>query len=183
MSAITDLVRFISAHPLTKHDPVRPLVRVAMWQIKSRIQREVIIPWVGNQKLIVKRGMTGATGNIYVGLHEFVDMMFVLHFLRCGDLFLDIGANVGTYSILGSDVCKANTWAFEPDPDAAHALRRNIEINGLQALVSVHEVVLGALEGEVPFTIGQDTGNRVAKAGERSRILRQKNSGSLSHRA
>ena len=172
--AFTDLVRFIAAHPLTKHDPVRALVRVVIWQIRSRIHREVIIPWVGNQKLCVKRGMTGATGNIYVGLHEFVDMMFVLHFLRRGDLFLDIGANVGTYSVLGSGVCKAKTLAFEPDPDAAHALRRNIEINGLQALVAVHEVVLGALEGEVAFTIGRDTMNRVAKAGERSRILRQK---------
>ena len=30
--------------------------------------------------------MMGATGNIYVGLHEFVDMMFVLHILRRGDL-------------------------------------------------------------------------------------------------
>jgi hypothetical protein len=40
-------------------------------------QREVIIPWVANQKFIVKQGMTGATGNIHVGLHEFTDMMFV----------------------------------------------------------------------------------------------------------
>jgi len=174
MSAITDLVRFISAHPLTKHDPIRALIRVAIWQIRSRTQREVIIPWVANQKLIVQRGMTGATGNIYVGLHEFADMMFVLHFLRRGDLFLDIGANVGTYAVLASGVCKANTWAFEPDPSAAHALRRNIEINGLQEFATVHEVVLGASDGEIAFTIGRDTVNRVANAGEPSRVLHQK---------
>src|SRR4051812_3701990 len=113
MSAIADLARFISAHPLTKNARLRALGRIAMWQIKCRMQSEVLIPWVENQKLIVKRGMTGATGNIYVGLHEFTDMMFVLHFLRRGELFLDVGANVGTYAVLASGVCKANTWAFE----------------------------------------------------------------------
>lgn len=174
MSAIIDLVRFISTHPLAKQAPVRALARVAMWQIRSRIQSEVIFPWIANQKLIVKRGMTGATGNIYVGLHEFADMMFLLHFLRRDDLFLDIGANVGTYSVLASGVCKAKTWAFEPDPDAAHALSRNIEVNRLDSLVAVHKVALGASDGEVAFTIGQDTTNRVARSGERSRILRQK---------
>jgi FkbM family methyltransferase len=174
MSVVIELLQFILAHPLTKHSPVRALARVAMWQIRSRIQSEAVIPWVGDQKLIVKRGMTGATGNIYVGLHEFVDMMFVLHFLRRGDLFLDIGANVGTYTVLASGVCKAETWAFEPDRSAAHALKRNIEVNKLQTLVVVHEVVLGGCEGEVAFTIGEDTKNRVTRTGGRSQILRQK---------
>jgi hypothetical protein len=49
-------------------------------------------------------GMTGATQNIYVGLQEFVDIMLTLHFLRKGDLFLDMGANVGSYTILASGV-------------------------------------------------------------------------------
>jgi FkbM family methyltransferase len=174
MSAIADLVRFISAHPLTKNACARALARMVMWQIRSRIQSEVVVPWVANQKLVVRRGMTGATGNIYVGLQEFADMMFALHFLRDGDLFLDIGANVGTYAVLASGVCKATTWAFEPDPGAAHDLRRNIEINGLQGLVAVHEVVLSAIDGEIAFTIGRDTVNRVANAGEPSRVLHQK---------
>jgi hypothetical protein len=37
-----------------------------------------------------------ATGNLYVGLHEFEEMAFLLHFLRRGDLFADVGANVGS---------------------------------------------------------------------------------------
>jgi FkbM family methyltransferase len=165
---------FVWSHPLTRGARVKALARVARWQIKSRLQTEVIVPWIADQKLAVKRGMTGATGNIYVGLHEFPDMMFLLHFLKGGDLFLDIGANVGTYMVLASGVCKANTWAFEPDPGTAHTLRRNIEINGLQELVAVHEVVLGARDGEIAFTIGRDTVNRVANAGEPSRVLHQK---------
>jgi FkbM family methyltransferase len=139
------------------------------------MQEEVIVPWIAGQRLAVRRGMAGATGNIYVGLHEFADMMFVLHFLRGGDLFLDIGANVGSYAILASGVCRATTWAFEPDPNTVRSLRRNVAINDLDELVTVYELALGDADGEIPFTVGRDTGNRVASAGEKNvRTVRQK---------
>src|SRR5262249_15085658 len=120
-----------------------------------------------------------ATGNIYVGLHEFPDMMFLLHFLRSGDLFLDIGANVGTYTVLASGVCKAKTWAFEPDPETMLSLKRNIEINNLNDLVTVYELALGATETEVGFTIGRDTENRVAAVDGHCRVVAQKTLDSL----
>jgi FkbM family methyltransferase len=120
--------------------------------------------------------MTGATGNIYVGVHEFTDIMFLLHFLRTGDLFLDIGTNVGTYTVLASGICKASTRAFEPDPSALAALRRNIEINNLQDLVTVHGVALGPSNREVAFTMGRDTANKIATArdDQHCRVVQQK---------
>jgi hypothetical protein len=45
-------------------------------------------------------------------------------------------------------------------------LKRNIEINNLSELVTIHECALGATEGEVGFTIGPDTINRVTVEGE-----------------
>jgi len=111
--------------------------------------------------------MTGATMNVYVGLHEFADMMLPLHFLREGELFLDIGANVGSYTVLASGICRAKTWAFEPDPDTSRHLRRNIMVNKLDALVTVHECALGAEQGEVGFTVGLDTVNRIAGANDK----------------
>lgn len=38
------------------------------WQIESRLRREVKFKWIEGSKLIVRNGMTGATGNIYCGL-------------------------------------------------------------------------------------------------------------------
>jgi FkbM family methyltransferase len=123
----------------------------------------VVVPWIGGQRLVVQRGMTGATGSIYAGLHEFADMAFLLHFLRPHDLFFDIGANVGSYTVLASGVCKATTWAFEPDPITVSRLQRNIAINKLQNLVAVHSIALGRDERNVPFTIGRDTENKIAE--------------------
>jgi|SRR3984893_1222425 hypothetical protein len=107
MKAVIDLARFFASHPLTHTSPIKAWQRWLSWQIKSRLRDEVIVPWIGGQLLAVRRGMTGATGNVYAGLHEFADMMFLLHFLRERDLFLDIGANVGTYTVLASGVCRA----------------------------------------------------------------------------
>ena len=174
MSSLLNMFRFISSHPLTRRQRIKTLGRIAGWQIKSRIHHEVIVSWIGDQKLAVRRGMTGATGNIYAGVHEFADMMFLLHFLKSGDLFLDIGANVGTYTVLASGVCKAKTWAFEPDPETVLCLKRNIEINNLQELVTVHELALGATEREVAFTVGLDTVNRVAIGNQPCQLVHQR---------
>jgi FkbM family methyltransferase len=115
--------------------------------------------------------MRGATLNIYAGLHEFADMMLPLHFLREGDLFLDIGANVGSYTVLASGVCRARTWAFEPDPCTSRHLRRNISINSLDPLALVYEYALGAEQSQVAFTVGLDTVNRVATVSDKNTRL------------
>ena len=166
ISGLANLQRLFSTHPLTRDAPLRAWTRFSLWQLRSRMQGEILFRWVGGQRLAVRRGMVGATANIYVGLHEFTDMMLPLHFLREGDLFLDIGANVGTYTVLASGVCRAKTWAFEPDPGTAQYLRRNIAVNGLDAFVKVYECALGSEQGEVAFTVGCDSTNRIATAND-----------------
>jgi len=174
MAGLIDLARFFAHHPLTKDAQFDAWGRFASWQIKSRLHEEVLMPWIAGQRLAVRRGMTGATGNLYAGVHEFADMMLLLHFIREGDLFLDIGANVGSYTVLASGVRKATTWAFEPDPDTARKLARNIELNDLRARVTVHELALGNADGETRFTVGLDCTNKVADEAETSfRLVRQ----------
>lgn len=159
-------LHFILSHPLGGLRPVSALARYAAWQIGSRIKRDHIHPWIAGTRLAVRNGMTGATGNIYCGLHEFADMAFVIHALRPGDLFLDIGANVGSYTVLASGVCGARSIAFEPDPGTARNLHRNVAVNDIGGLVTVHETALGAEAGQVSFTVGRDTVNRVADSSE-----------------
>jgi FkbM family methyltransferase len=174
LNSLMNLRKLFSTHPLTQDAPLRAWAKFVSWQLKSRIQGEVLFPWIAGQRLAVRNGMTGATGNIYVGLHEFADMMFPLHFLRKGDLFLDIGANIGSYTVLASGVCRAATWAFEPDPNTVCHLKRNIAINELEGLVTVHECALGPTICEVPFTLGLDTVNKVAAANDKNvRIVHQ----------
>src|SRR5262249_23453782 len=169
---VRQIARFLCNHPLTRDHRAAGFVRLFRWQIESRLRREVIVPWVDGIRLAARRGMTGATGNIYAGLHEFADMAFTLHFLRPHDLFLDVGANIGSYTLLASGVCKARTISFEPDPQTMALLRRNIDLNGLHGRVLLQQTAIGAEEGEVEFTLGRDTCNHVTRgnAGRTQRV-------------
>ena len=88
---VLNTYKFIANHPLTKDHKLSTMLRWLKWQVGSRlVPGSVAIPFVNETHLLAKPGMTGATGNIYCGLHEFEDMGFVLHFLRPGDLFVDM---------------------------------------------------------------------------------------------
>lgn len=167
LRALRTMRGVIASHPLTRREPTRAWLRLAWWIVLSRLMGEIKLPWIEGQRLIVRRGMTGATGNVYLGLHEFMSMMLTVHFLREGDLFLDVGANVGTYTVLASGVSRATTWAFEPDASAVHDLSRNVEVNKLGDRVEIHAVALGPTDGEVSFTHGEGALNRVASAEDR----------------
>lgn len=160
-------LKFILRHPLNRGRPLSTLVRYGWWQIRSRLYGEVEVDWVDGTKLVARNGMTGATGNIYCGLHEYADMSFVLHLLRSGDLFVDVGANVGSYSVLASGVCGAQSVAIEPDPGTVRHLERNIATNRLEDLVDLRMTAVGEETGTIAFTLGLDTMNRVAVVGDR----------------
>lgn len=159
--SLSRTLHFILNHPLNRGRPISALVRFGKWQLQSRLQDEVLFAWIDDAKLIVRSGMTGATGNIYCGLHEYADMAFVMHLLREGDLFLDLGANIGSYTVLASRVCGARSISVEPDPETFLSLQRNIEANGIGDRVELVETALGATAGIARFSIGLDTTNRV----------------------
>jgi FkbM family methyltransferase len=162
LRSIFRTLRFITTHPLGSRRPLRAFWRFSRWQIESRLRPEVEFEWIEGSRLIVRNGMTGATGNIYCGLHEFVDMAFLLHLLRVEDHFVDGGSNIGSYSVLASAVCGSRSTAIEPDPDTMRSLRRNVVANNIQDRVTLIEAALGSEAGTVNFTVGNDTTNRVA---------------------
>ncbi|NJD34685.1 MAG: FkbM family methyltransferase [Betaproteobacteria bacterium] len=157
---------FISRHPLTRQRKLSALVRTVRWQIGSRVLGwSVAVPFVDNTRLLAKPGMHGATGNIYSGLHEFEDMAFVLHFLRPGDLFVDIGANIGSYTILAS-ATGANVISFEPVPSTYEALLDNIHLNRLETRVDARNQAVGRAAGELEMVSDQDSTNHALIAGD-----------------
>jgi hypothetical protein len=150
MHGVIKTFRLINSHPLTATNRLAAFRRWLSWQIASRLARNPIaVDFVDSSRLLVASGMTSATGNIYTGLFEFEDMAFVLHYLREGDLFVDVGANVGVYTVLASAVVGAETVAIEPGRDALRALADNIWLNGIDHKVAVHPVVAGRSSGKV----------------------------------
>jgi FkbM family methyltransferase len=161
-------LRWMRTHPLIARNRRGAAERWVRWQVGSRIlPGAAVVPFVGTTVLLVRPGMLGATGNVYAGLHEFADMAFLLHFLRDSDRFVDIGANVGSYTVLAAGVRHAQTISVEPLPDTYHRLQANVRINGLDALVRTVNAGLASKPGALRFTRGLDTVNHVIAGDER----------------
>lgn len=161
MSLISTL-RFITNHPLNNQQKLDAVFRFIKWQVGSRIlPGTVAVNFVNDARLLVSPGMTGATGNIYTGLHEFEDMAFLLHVLRADDLFIDIGANVGSYTILAGKVVGAKCIAIEPIPVTFNHLLDNISLNQISTKVVAHNLGIGRDTGILKFTTNLDTVNHV----------------------
>ncbi len=169
--SIFPVIRYIASHPLNQQNKIQAVRRFIKWQIASRLNPyPIIFPFTEKAKLIVQKGMTGATGNLYCGLHEYDDMAFLLHFLRPEDLFVDIGANIGSYTVLASGHVGAAACSIEPVPSTFSHLCNNIRINNVTDKVKAFNIAMGAQQGSIDFTRSFDTVNHVASEGETDTI-------------
>jgi FkbM family methyltransferase len=160
--AVFRAIRFVLRHPLNHGSRHSALLRYLRWQFGSRlVASPVAAPFVGQTVLLVRTGMQGATGNLYVGLQELEPMGFVLHVLHRSDLFVDVGANVGSYTVIAAGACEARVVAFEPVPVIAAHLATNVRLNDLASRVDVRRQAVGARSGTVTVSIDRDTTNRV----------------------
>ena len=80
--------------------------------------------------------------------------------VRPGMTALDIGANVGAYSLLiGQWVGSSGAvFAFEPSPDAHDGLQRHIHLNALDAIVTPVRAAAGAASSTSRFVVGTTAG-------------------------
>jgi FkbM family methyltransferase len=79
-----------------------------------------------------------------------------------GDVFVDVGANVGSYSIWAAELGAA-VVALEPAEDTFELLLENISINDYQ--VTAIRASAGSACGVTRFTVGQDCVNRLDPRG------------------
>jgi FkbM family methyltransferase len=153
---------YIIRHPLCRNRKFTCLIKFILWQIRSIfVKNELIVEWVNNTKMSLTKGNTGLTGNYYCGFMEYEDMMFLLHYLRDDDLFIDVGANVGAYTLLASGVVGAKSHSYEPIISTVRQLTHQIEINKLQDLVTISNKGVGSEVGKIFFTNNIDTTNHV----------------------
>ena len=160
------MLQFIFSHPLNKGKFFASLSRLVRWQIASRLlDGPIALPFVNNTFLFATKGMSGATGNWYCGLYEVAEMGFVLHLLKPEDLFLDIGANVGSYTVLAAGVSRANVISIEPIPQTMSHLQRNVTLNDIRERVEFVCMGVSNQVGTVEFTSNLDAMNHILESG------------------
>jgi FkbM family methyltransferase len=78
--------------------------------------------------------------------------------LRAGQTFIDVGANIGLFTVLAGRLLgpTGRVIAYEADPEIAVFLQRNIQLNRLTDRVEIRQCAAAAEAGEVTFTAADE---------------------------
>ena len=103
----------------------------------------------------------GVRGERYIFYEVFMKSSYLSagQRIRPGDTVVDVGANVGFFSILAASLVGPTGWvvALEPQPDTFNQLQRNIQISGMknirarQVAVSERKGIGMLFFGDVPI--------------------------------
>ena len=130
------------------------VTRHLLWQIRKVVDAFPFELRISQSRLIAQHKRCGVSALIYnQGMYDWNNMHFLPEIARLADLhtFIDVGANVGVYSLILSEVSRLTVYAFEPHPVTYRYLQKNIEINPGRSIVAVNSAV-GNVDGTVYLT-------------------------------
>lgn len=148
-----DTPRRIWSHPCTRDQRVRRLGRWLAWQGWQRVVRR---PWTvtlhGPVRVVCHPHDMVASLALYHGLYDLEEMSFLLAWLRPGDTFVDVGANIGPYSLLAASVDGVRVVAFEPGDEARRRAAANVALNGMGDRVVLSPAAVSDRDGRARLT-------------------------------
>jgi FkbM family methyltransferase len=146
---------------------VRGVYRHLRWQVRRRFNGFPCELKVGNSTLYVERPNGVAALVNAMGEYDYNNMNLLRFLLSCGrSTFFDIGANIGSYTLIASEVADATVVSFEPHPTTFALLQQNVQRNARDNVVCLN-LALSSEEGELRFTDDvESTINRVVLAEE-----------------
>lgn len=153
MGDVAGVVRYVWGHPANEGQRFRRLAQAATFQLRGRVLHRPSVVRIGRRASIeVALHDVGGSKAVYANPPDVPEMRVWQDRLETGDLFVDVGANVGVYSLFAADL-GAEVIAIEPG--RVDRLHRNVALNGF-ALVIVNKA-LSNHEGTVRFDPSGDT--------------------------
>jgi FkbM family methyltransferase len=158
------VVKFTWNHPANEQARMRALIRLAQFQARGRFLRRPTLARLGERSAIWAHLHRHASMKVVcANPPDHPEMLVWQRSLRSADLFVDVGANIGSYVVWAGEL-GAEVIALEPAKDTFMLLGRNVALNGYP--VELIQAAAGAYCGTARFTAGRDTVNRVHPEGE-----------------
>jgi FkbM family methyltransferase len=162
LGSAVSVLNYVWTHPANQSAKTASIVRAVRFQARGRVLRKrTVVPLGDRSRLWAELHWTASSRAAYSNPPD-LEMLVWKHRLGPDDLFVDIGANVGIYSILGAER-GACVIAVEPDPETARRLRANAELNSYR--IEILECAVADRGGTELFTVGLDCLNHFADPG------------------
>lgn len=147
-------------NPLTN----RILQSPCMWPAAAKVK---FARAIGKQDVTVRRAglsITCGTGDgqgsfcAIAGPEYEPELLWLLTTIQPGDTFVDVGANIGIYSLHAARCLKGSgaVFSFEPSPDAVRMLMKNNEQNGFEKIITPIHAAASRTSGQL-FLAGSPT--------------------------
>lgn len=164
---------WLLGHPAYKRHRIRTLWRCFKWECLKRRGKEVLVALPWGVSMWCRPGKRYSSDGLIYVFNEYEDeAFFVQKFIKAGMTAIDIGANVGFFTLMMARLAgdSGRVHAFEPSRPTLEKLRRNIDENKL-ANITIHEVALSDREEERALHHDEDPsqnrfGQVVSPAGE-----------------
>lgn len=91
--------------------------------------------------------------SIYIGGFEKIELELTTSYLREGMNVIDVGANIGLYSILAAKLIgkSGRVWAFEPSSETYEHLLNNLSLNSIDSIIPNKTALSDIPDGELPL--------------------------------
>jgi FkbM family methyltransferase len=153
LKALTPLGRLIEGVPSDK-TLVGKFIRFPLRLIPQRL----VIP-ILQGKLRGKKWIVGSSVHLcWLGVYEYKKQSIFSELVEEGSIVFDIGAHVGFYTLLSSELVGSNgkVFAFEPVPDNILYLTKHLQLNQI-ANVSIIEAAVSEHNGYTYFDEGRNS--------------------------
>jgi len=129
----------------------------------------------------IKRQISGETikfparwSRYYEAEYEPETFNFLREHLKQGAIFLDIGAHIGLFSVIGAKLVgeSGKVFSFEPTPFTCNTLAGVVKLNDCSDIVEIHCEAVSDRSGK---TIFFDTGDTISNANSLVKTQRSKN--------
>ncbi len=140
ISALWDVLN----HPLNKQNRLRAFFRIIWWKLNQIILKIPAIVEMEKGVVCVCYPDSSYSGLVvYKRLPEYNEMKYVYSNLKEGEIFIDIGANIGAVSLLAASKVgsKGIVYAFEPDKNVLPRLYENINLNNFHNVEVINSAV------------------------------------------
>ncbi len=120
---------------------------------KTRVFEKYIFYYLPNDKYIGQR--------VALEKYEPYETQLILRQAKRGDVVVDVGANIGYYTILLADKVgkTGKVYAFEPDKTNFEILKKNIKANNLKNVVAVNAAVGNKNETKTLYKSNENLGD------------------------
>jgi len=148
--------RHVWSNPGNSGRVMRQWWGVLRFEMAALRGRTVVLPFASSSRVRCRKAGDSSQRVPFAVLPDWPEMPIWKSVLQAGDLFVDVGANVGLYSLLASE-SGARVVCVEPASDMADALEENLSLNGVRT-AEVHRVAL--LDRTTTVTFGGPDPNR-----------------------